>query len=377
MHTFSKQRDENAITIDAPLKSIIHQRNKSTPSLTSALLQSKGLAANPIRRTAFADISNQARPVSSQDNGKVNINVKPLPQTLLESKPMNALRPAQRPLSVINQKALPAEPKSSVVSATSSYASVPISENALPRKTLIKRRTTIFRETSTVVPTRSEIIAELKSSAGISQLPNVPVVNDSVCEPSEPAQIIEPVENLVSITDQLSAPLSSVLQPESILEPTSTDVDNEPALSSLIPNPPPHQQLPDPELYLPALELQSSKPLQVSNVEAKRPSDTASLKQDADIEEYWEEEEEEYFDAEGGVTARSIRSIGGDNTTGGVSIVMNPRTNFRIERELAAAKVWVDENTTADEIDDEAWDTTMVAEYGEDIFAYMRELEVS
>jgi G2/mitotic-specific cyclin 3/4 len=96
-----------------------------------------------------------------------------------------------------------------------------------------------------------------------------------------------------------------------------------------------------------------------------------------DLEEYWEEEiEEEFFDAEGCVTARSLRSMGGENTTSGMSTVIMPRVTSRVERELLAAKQWVEETGFAEITDDEAWDTTMVTEYGDEIFIYMRELEV-
>jgi hypothetical protein len=96
-----------------------------------------------------------------------------------------------------------------------------------------------------------------------------------------------------------------------------------------------------------------------------------------DIDEYWDEEDdEEYYDAEGYTTARSFRSKS-ENTTGGMTIVLAPKVTARVERELAAARVFVESTRTEDDIDDEVWDTTMVAEYGEEIFQYMKELEVS
>jgi hypothetical protein len=143
---------------------------------------------------------------------------------------------------------------------------------------------------------------------------------------------------------------------------------------------PPIQPLPDfeplyvdqcvvePELFLPAVENQL--PI---NIIDEKPVATTSV---SEPEEFWEEEEEEFFDAEGCVTARSLRSMCGDNTTGQLSVVMVPRVTARVERELAAAKAWVAETGFAEITDDEAWDTTMVTEYGEEIFTYMRELEV-
>jgi hypothetical protein len=93
-------------------------------------------------------------------------------------------------------------------------------------------------------------------------------------------------------------------------------------------------------------------------------------------EEYWEEEEEEVYDEQGYTTAHSYRSRG-DNTTGGATTVLFPKVTNKVKKELAIAKEIVESSRTLEEIEDEAWDTSMVAEYGDEIFSYMRELEVS
>ncbi|KAK3073917.1 hypothetical protein LTS18_014347, partial [Coniosporium uncinatum] len=54
---------------------------------------------------------------------------------------------------------------------------------------------------------------------------------------------------------------------------------------------------------------------------------------------------------------------------------MNPKVTVRVERELAAAKQFVESNKVPEDVEDEAWDTSMVAEYGDEIFAYMKQLE--
>jgi hypothetical protein len=93
-------------------------------------------------------------------------------------------------------------------------------------------------------------------------------------------------------------------------------------------------------------------------------------------EEYWEDEEEEIYDEQGYATAHSYPSRG-DNTTGGATTVLFPKVTNKVKSELAAAKAFVESSRTVEEIEDEQWDTSMVAEYGDEIFAYMRELEVS
>lgn len=95
-----------------------------------------------------------------------------------------------------------------------------------------------------------------------------------------------------------------------------------------------------------------------------------------EAEEYWDDdEEEEMYDEQGYTTAHSYRSIG-DNTTGATSLIA-PKRTVKVLRELEEARLYVEANRTPEDIDDEEWDTTMVAEYGDDIFEYMRELEVS
>ncbi|KAL8977964.1 MAG: hypothetical protein Q9205_006341, partial [Flavoplaca limonia] len=91
-------------------------------------------------------------------------------------------------------------------------------------------------------------------------------------------------------------------------------------------------------------------------------------------EEYWDEEEGNYEEEEY-VTARSFKSRG-ENTTNGATTVLFPKVNQKIKKEFAAAKQFIASTRTAEEIDDETWDTSMVAEYGEEIFGYMRDLEI-
>ena len=102
-----------------------------------------------------------------------------------------------------------------------------------------------------------------------------------------------------------------------------------------------------------------------------------ALPQPSETEEYWEEEDEEIYDEQGYTTAHSYRSRGDNNTTGGATTVLMPKVTNKVKKELAEAKEMVENMRTPEEIDDEAWDTSMVAEYGDEIFAYMRELEVS
>ena len=97
-----------------------------------------------------------------------------------------------------------------------------------------------------------------------------------------------------------------------------------------------------------------------------------------ELEEYWDEEEEqeqELYDEQGYTTAHSYRSHG-DNTTSGPTTLIAPPVTTAVQEELDLAKEHVLLHQTEEEIEEEAWDVSMVAEYGDEIFAYMRELEV-
>ncbi|EXK42607.1 hypothetical protein FOXG_01668 [Fusarium oxysporum f. sp. lycopersici 4287] len=94
-------------------------------------------------------------------------------------------------------------------------------------------------------------------------------------------------------------------------------------------------------------------------------------------EECWEEADDEDFDDQDQAytTAHSVRSR--DMTAGGATeIVPLPRMTARVQRELEDAREEVERTRTQDEVEEELWDVSMVAEYGDEIFEYMRELEI-
>ncbi|KAF4969369.1 hypothetical protein FSARC_3395 [Fusarium sarcochroum] len=93
-------------------------------------------------------------------------------------------------------------------------------------------------------------------------------------------------------------------------------------------------------------------------------------------EECWEEEDDEDFDDQDQAytTAHSFRSR--DLTAGGATTIVPPRVTARVQRELEDAREEVERTRTQDEVEEELWDVSMVAEYGDEIFEYMRELEI-
>lgn len=85
--------------------------------------------------------------------------------------------------------------------------------------------------------------------------------------------------------------------------------------------------------------------------------------------ELWEFEEDEGY-----TTSYSFRSR--DNTTGFITTVLYPKFSEEVRKEIESAAEVVAATTNEAEAEEEAWDITMVAEYSEEIFQHLREVEV-
>lgn len=102
-------RDENQPPTAVLAGKTIHQRNKSSPALTT--LAQNGIAKAGVKRQAFADVSNIARPVNiTRDDTALRGKsiAEPVKEIKLQetatARPGALLRPAQRPLSVAGIK---------------------------------------------------------------------------------------------------------------------------------------------------------------------------------------------------------------------------------------------------------------------------------
>ncbi|KAI0119896.1 cyclin-like protein [Nemania sp. FL0031] len=88
-------------------------------------------------------------------------------------------------------------------------------------------------------------------------------------------------------------------------------------------------------------------------------------------------EEDHCYDNRGFTTAHSYPSRG-DNTTRGVTTVMfPPKITKKGQAEIDAARQTVESKRTTEDIQEDAWDVSMVAEYGDEIFHYMKEQEMN
>ena len=363
------------------------------------------------KRTAFADVSNTfngARP--SKDDStlptKPALYVANKPgQAIQDKKSATFLRPAQRPLSVSSLKGLLTGVTGGAASdSTTRQTGVEVGGISQPintRKVLTKRNTTIFKDPSlgivqevTVEPASQDIA--LTSTAAPSQaafrpipplqpsITEVSISHDPVKELRKPSSEIVQLDVKKTIvettTDFVETQKKETLNSDAIyidekgvLRVYEERIEETQEVERPIPIKLVKQSQPAPaklEAYEMAPMTLAAPVHVLQPVVSQYPQAAPS-----ESEDYWDEEEEDNCDEEGYVTARSYRSKG-ENTTGGATTVLFPHANQKAKKEIAAAKDLVEATRTAEEIEDECYDTSMVAEYGDEIFDYMKQLEV-
>lgn len=403
---FTRVKNDENMPPDGSFHKALHQRNKSSPALTSFPGGHSLKAA--AKRTVFADVSNI---VSSIRDDSI-LHTKPLLQP--SSKPVHALherkstallKPAQRPYSVTHSK--PTVTASHTNVATDVVARpLPAEDGAaqqpMPRKTLSKRATMIFKDVHvggvsdnvqkvvdpviSCIPTITEQI-EIEPEPRLESLPSLPPLPSNTHMPLEPAKTVNDSRSDISLPElhgvslgptPLYTEICGALVQEAlpVIEPTKSQFTQPqlldhiqakapPALPSITaaPKAVPAKQVTVASLINPVHNMPALSPHRIDHEPSLEP------------EEYWDDEDEENYEEEGYVTARSFRSKG-DNTTGGATAVLFPQVNNRVRREISAAKQLVEATRSPEEIEDESYDTSMVAEYGDEIFDYMKHLEV-
>lgn len=318
------------------------------------------------KRTAFGDVSNTTKDLASSRDISTGPG-KPLAQPFV--RPVSAqenvaafLRPAQRPLN--------ASQKTQMASTTLEPTSKPVSQALLvqPSNRTTKSSTAIYKDSSTIdlssQPASRNYLPALTGSAHLSLVPrhykSQPYLKpDQTALPFAQSKPVNPIA-----IEAIATVISS--------DPVYEDAPEQPLAQS------PKDSY---ESYMKLMEDKENDVVhevaKVAQVTIEELNQLPALPQPSEPEEYWEEEEdEEIYDEQGYTTAHSYRSRG-DNTTGGATTILLPKITNKVKKELAEAKELVESARTPEEIDDEAWDTSMVAEYGDEIFAYMRELEVS
>ncbi|KAF7184638.1 hypothetical protein CNMCM7691_005881 [Aspergillus felis] len=353
--------DENA-PVALPGNKTIHHRNKSTPALSAAF--QNGTTRNGFRRAAFGDVSNTANLVKgSRDDaslaGKKQLKVAEKAPAVVPARRTTILsQPAQRPMSMTSLKGLVnnvSNPKPLEPSAKQTG----IIQHAPNTRKPLNKRNTVFKDTL-------EPLAETKKSASKEDVTEVTDENKGTAT-SLPA-IEQDITKDDARLNQASKIQSDDTEEYSIVNSDDIDgingdlykADDDNCKVQVI------EQLP--EHFATTKEVDDLP-------KAHRESASSAHLAQSEPEEYWDEEDDENEEDDGYVTARSYRSRG-DNTTGGATTILFPKYNPQVRRELALAKQVVEATRTAEDIEDEYWDTSMVAEYSDEIFEYMRQQEI-
>ncbi|KIW98116.1 uncharacterized protein Z519_01700 [Cladophialophora bantiana CBS 173.52] len=395
------RNDEN-VPPEGQVTKTIHHRNKSSPALTTTFAEAQGLKA-AAKRTAFGDVSNIVAGRPSKDDStlqtkpSLQVVVKPS-QPLEQRRSIALLRPAQKGLKTILAGA--------TTYGTSKASSNPTTETlvalqpAATKKTLTKRHTTIFKDNRLAVLQETEITSSEPLNGHVIGTGKRPSsanagVESQLCLLPPPASVAvssEPVKDIQELhSDTILPGIEGVnLGPALSSEPNETDVKDAGSNASgnvaqqhsqqLYDRPLPRDSPPFMGPHLTAVRKESQ---QISVASVVNPVDNipplsphhSYIQQRLEQEEYWDEEDDDNYEEDDYVTARSFRSRG-DNTTGGATTVLFPQMNQRARKEIAAAKQLVEATRSPEEVEDESYDTSMVAEYGEEIFDYMRQLEV-
>lgn len=361
----------------------IHSRNKSSPAL-STLAQAGGLKTGGIKRTAFADVSNTTRGFGlvkddSALSHKPSVNV--LKERTDSNKNAIALqRPAQRPLSVSGIKeflgigttqstsvrqAVPAISHQN--SESDASKAMLISVSAIPKETqhpLPELPNANDRQPANdQQPLGTQAAPKKKASLQIAR--DVPHTQKTASDPVAWIPGIEQPLVYTYDTRQAAPQLPSL--------PTISSLNlDEPKLATASET---HQDV----AYLPLPKPTAIRPINrqpLSSISEKQVTQPQPMAADARYEERWEEGPYVPYQEGDYTTARSFKSRG-DLTTDPTTTILAPQLTAGAARELVAARQFVEESPEAAELEeDEAWDTSMVAEYGDDIFRYMRTLEV-
>lgn len=352
----------------------IHQRNKSTPAL-SAMAQSAGIKAG-MRRAAFGDVSNTTNPVRAarDDSSLAGKNLPTVPEkgavVIQEKKSAVLSQPAHRPLSVAGIKGILNNVSHHRSSDVSGRQSSQPTANA--RKLLTKRSNAVFKDPVPSLATTKETV-----EVSTEEVKEDKLSQDIAPNQDEDRKDSEASETHIELSSDIEGPEKySAVRSDGLVIGEEAEV----------------------KFYGDACGVQEVKGNKNDAVRAvsidvgdkdiaipvsKIPNDSINLAHaryehgpaHSEPEEYWDDEDDENEEDDGYVTARSYRSRG-DNTTGGATTVLFPKYNQKIKREIAMAKELVEGNRTPEDIEDEEWDTSMVAEYGDEIFEYMREMEV-
>ncbi|KAK4104158.1 hypothetical protein N658DRAFT_514132 [Parathielavia hyrcaniae] len=358
-----------------PSQPSIHHRHKSAGNL-KAMTATSALNA-PAKRTAFGDVSNTARTRVGNPAGKPigKETVKVRAQTVATAGSTRDIRfedkenkkgvsKGNRPRTTAVPKDIsskPANTASRVNTVNQQHIGTSLGQPPL-RNGISKKTTAVYHDRQEIQP--ESHLETLSAADDLAALVGKPAKNPRHYK-SQPV-LRETQPKVVIQRDDIAE-----AEDEGDIYDNATEASYEDAVESLS-----HDAEDAVREALVEMEQASYRPLYQDEYEQPtQPKAIPELPVGPEPEEYWDEEEEqELYDEQGYTTAHSFRSHG-DNTTSGPTTLLAPNVSADAQEELELAKAYVVDHQTEDEVEEEAWDVSMVAEYGDEIFAYMRELE--
>ena len=340
-----------------PKHKALHSRNKSSPALST--MANTGALKVAAKRAAFGDISQTHRGNRSlAESGLGQTENKPQ-----EKKIATLMQPAQKPLSNISNSAI--------------VPLVKTAHDSQVKHVITKRATTIFKDYSTLQQdSQQDKENQTRKSDSVAEVygREKPAVENG--EPK--TALSEAIESHPRSHSQILTGLSNLQIPEPHSQQDVSVIPNavEVSVSSnreLVPiNKPSTLTMPS--------EVAEALSRITTMVETHKAMDHPPI-QTVSVPDYIEpeiyiEDDDELNEDDGYVTARSSRSKP-DNITDGSLILLMPKANRDVERELEAAAAVVGSFVVPADIEDEEWDISMVSDYKDEIFTYYRELEVS
>ncbi|KAI1950911.1 B-type cyclin [Ophidiomyces ophidiicola] len=339
--------DENAPPPNRTGKTL-HHRTKSTPAL-SALVDA-ARAKEPLKRPALGNVSNTA--------GVLRLAKDDISTALLKNAKNIAglARPAQRISQGTAAKAL--VDTESTLAKLNAVDQLPVN----PRKPPVRR--------GTLSKGSSLPLVEPAGSSASKNLPAGPkkdLCADSETDSADSDGSVHTEESKQK--DSIADDISGLPKAEGIYIEDNGEIKiyNPPLSTSSSPEAPETKPV-----SLPNLTSTQGVSADLPN----RGTVVNYIQNDTsyELEESWEEENENYLDD--GYVTTCTQHYTTDNITGGLTTVLFPEFNANVRRELALAKQTVEATRSIEDYEDECFDQTMVAEYGEDIFDYMRSLEI-
>ncbi|EAW14473.1 cyclin family protein [Aspergillus clavatus NRRL 1] len=359
--------DENAAGV-LPGKTI-HQRNKSTPALSAAFQNAS--TKNGPRRAAFGDVSNTTSLAQgSRDDGSLGgkKQLKLTDKGVVPARRATILsQPAQRPMKGGLNNASKQKPLQPSVKQTG------LNQHTANIRKPLNKRAAVFKD-------NQEPLAETKKTASKETTITKSTEENKEGPISLPATVpehkdIPREEVLLNETSKINSDETeeySIVNSDDIdgAERDACKADDDNCKVQFITESQAYESAATTKVNaatnLPKSHRESASSAHVAQDHLPAPSEP---------EEYWDDEEDENEEDDGYITARSYRSRG-DNTTGGATTVLFPKYNQQVRRELALAKQVVEATRSTEDIEDEFWDTSMVAEYSDEIFEYMKEQEI-